>query len=250
MMSSWANVEPLIRIVYGVVILYFVLGGVGFYAINRNKSPETARKSYTKFFTYFIIVNFLFLCIVLKPEFFKYIAVLLTTIGMWELCRLFYLSGYEHKSFFVISIGLFILLGTGFYGFSRLPYHQILYTFLIVAIFDSFSQITGQLWGRKKILPSVSPHKTLGGVTGGIVIAFISSFLLSDLYEISIGVRVFLVVGIIGFAFAGDILASLYKRKYGVKDYSRLIPGHGGVLDRFDSLIVSGAWVAVYNLYI
>src|SRR5690606_41880288 len=71
---------------------------------------------------------------------------------------LFRSSGYEHKSFFVISIGLFILLGTGFYGFSRLPYHQILYTFLIVAIFDSFSQITGQLWGREKILPRSEEH--------------------------------------------------------------------------------------------
>ena len=53
-------------------------------------------------------------------------------------------------------------------------------------------------------------------------------------------------LGVIFFAFAGDILASLYKRKFDTKDFNKIIPGHGGFLDRFDSLIAGGAWAAFY----
>lgn len=247
MMTIWDNVEPIIRVIYGIILLYFLLGGIGFYVINRKKSPEIVRRSYTKFITYFLIVNSMIICMVFRPSFFKYIAIFITIVGLLEMIRVFIKSQFQHVLFFVLSILVFFILGTGFYTFSTLPYKLVLYTFLIVSIFDSFSQITGQLWGKRKIAPATSPHKTIGGVGGGIVVAMVSAFLLSNLYEISIGIRLLLVSGIISFAFAGDLMASLYKRRYGVKDYSRLIPGHGGVLDRFDSLIMSGAWVALFN---
>jgi len=111
---------------------------------------------------------------------------------------------------------------------------------------SSFSQITGQLWGRKKILPSVSPNKTLGGVTGGALTALGSSFLLHSLFEGLAAEKIVLTTGLLLFAFLGDIAASYYKRKYGVKDFSALIPGHGGILDRFDSLLAGGAWAALF----
>ena len=78
--------------------------------------------------------------------------------------------------------------------------------------------------------------------------ALVSAFLLRKLLNISPVGLLLLSAGIIIFAFLGDVAASYYKRKYEVKNFNELIPGHGGFLDRFDSLIAGGAWVACYSL--
>ena len=83
---------------------------------------------------------------------------------------------------------------------------------------------------------------------GGVVIAFLSSFFLKSLVNGSPFYPMRLVAGIITFAFLGDMFASLYKRKFKVKDFSNLIPGHGGFIDRFDSLIAGGTFVTVNEL--
>jgi phosphatidate cytidylyltransferase len=85
---------------------------------------------------------------------------------------------------------------------------------------------------------------------GGGIVALASSILLSSLYGGTLLMSVLLAVGIVVFAFAGDLAASFYKRKFNEKDFGTIIPGHGGFLDRFDSLIAGGAWVAfcVYML--
>jgi len=121
----------------------------------------------------------------------------------------------------------------------------VLYVFLILSIFDSFSQISGQLWGKRKLMPTISPNKTWGGLAGGTLIALISGLLLKNLLYISSIEAIALTVNIILSAFVGDMASSFYKRQYKVKDFSNLIPGHGGFLDRFDSLIASGAWIAL-----
>ena len=121
----------------------------------------------------------------------------------------------------------------------------ILFSFLVLSIFDSFSQITGQLWGRTKIFPNISPNKTAGGLIGGTIIAIGSAFLLNGLYQEPPFKIIIITIGVVIFAFTGDIAASFFKRKYKIKDYSNLIPGHGGFPDRFDSLIAGGAWVAL-----
>jgi phosphatidate cytidylyltransferase len=87
----------------------------------------------------------------------------------------------------------------------------------------------------------------LGGLIGGGLIAITSSFFLCNLFSESNLKTTAISLGVVFFAFTGDLAASFYKRKFNVKDYSNLIPGHGGFLDRFDSLIVAGAWVAFYQ---
>ena len=129
---------------------------------------------------------------------------------------------------------------------GTLDKNLILFAFLILSIFDAFSQISGQLWGKSKIAPEISPNKTVGGTVGGAIISIVSALLLKELYEVVWYRVLIMAAGIVVFAFLGDIAASLYKRKFEVKDYSKLIPGHGGFLDRFDSLIAGGFWVAVF----
>ena len=231
------------RTIYIIILIYFVLGGLGFYLINRNKDPQVARKSYTKFFVYFIIINILFFSIIVNNVVFRYLSVLIIAAGFFEMLKLYRASGFKNNRFFLFSFFIFAILSAGFYFFSGLNQELILFTFLVLSIFDSFSQITGQLWGNSKILPDISPNKTLGGLVGGAITAIASALLLNRLYSGTLLHALFMAAGIVIFAFGGDLLAWLYKRKYNVKDYSNLIPGHGGFLDRFDSLIAGGAWV-------
>lgn len=238
--------KGMIKIIYSIILAYFLLGGIGFYLINRKKDVEVAKKSYTKFASYFFIIHILFFSITIKPEFFRFLSLGIIFISLIELCRL---QGYKKSGqlgFFILSLLIFIPLSSGFYLFSGLDWEVILFVFLTLSIFDSFSQISGQLFGKTKILPEISPNKTLGGLIGGAIFAVGSSLLLGNLYAGVSFKTALMAFGVVIFAFLGDIAASYYKRRYKVKDFSNLIPGHGGFLDRFDSLLVGGAWAAFY----
>ncbi len=231
--------------IYFVILAYFILGFIGFFFINRKKEKKEAQKSWLKFITYFFIIHLLFFSIAFMPALFRIISVVIIAVGFYELFSIHSKAGYLKKPFFMLSAVIFSFLAIGFYFFTGLNSGLILYSFLILSIFDSFSQISGQLWGRTKLLPKISPHKTLEGLAGGAVVAVLSSYLLNDLVGDTFLGPVVLAFGITVFAFLGDITASYYKRKYNAKDFSRLLPGHGGFLDRFDSLIAVGAFVVV-----
>lgn len=231
--------------IYFIVLMYFLIGGIGFYFINRKKSFEAASQNRQKFKTYFLIINAIYLSIAICPLIFRCLSFFIVFIGFYELFKLFKQSGFIHKVCFLKAIYIFIIFSLCFYLFGKQDKELLLFTFLIVSIFDSFSQITGQLWGSKKVFPKISPNKTWGGLIGGTTVSLISSFLLYDLTLRPMQETLFLSIGIVVFSFAGDTLASLYKRKYRVKNFSEIIPGHGGILDRFDSLIAGGAWVAL-----
>lgn len=237
----------MIETIYYIILIYFLLGGIGFYIINRKKDYRVAQKSYTKFGVYFIIINILFFSIAINPLVFQYLSILIIGVGFFELFRLFRKSGYRTKGFYLLSLIVFAILSTGFLLYGTLQKELILFSFIVLSIFDSFSQITGQLFGRKKLFPKTSPNKTLGGLIGGGFIAITSSFFLCNLFSEPKLKTTAISLGVVFFAFTGDLAASFYKRKFNVKDYSNLIPGHGGFLDRFDSLIVAGAWVAFYQ---
>lgn len=234
--------------IYFVILTYFFLGFIGFYFINRKKNPADAHKSWVKYITYFLIIHLLFFSIVFLSEIFRVLAVLIIAGSFFELQNVYRKSDYRNQFLFLISVVILALFSMGFYVFSGFNFQLILFSFLIISIFDSFSQISGQLWGRRKLFPKISPQKTVAGVTGGIVIAIVSSFFLRGLLNGSLLYSLLLATGIIAFAFLGDTIASLYKRIVEVKDYSNSIPGHGGFLDRFDSLIAGGTFVTLSEL--
>ncbi len=117
--------------------------------------------------------------------------------------------------------------------------------FIAAWITDTFAYFTGVFFGKHKLIPKVSPKKTVEGAIGGIVfciIAFIVyGVVLSKIPEANIKPNYWglAIVGLCTSVFSmfGDLLASAIKRSYGVKDYGNLFPGHGGVLDRFDSIM-------------
>jgi phosphatidate cytidylyltransferase len=226
-----------------------LLGAIGFYFINRNKPTEIARQSWTKYISYFIIIHILFFSIVWKPIIFSYLTLLIIIVAAYELYHLHAKSHDKYHKTFMLAIVIWGLCSAGFYRFGLQNKSTILFAFLTLSIFDSFSQISGQLFGRRKIMPTISPNKTLGGLIGGSAIAIVSAILLRDLYPKPLPEVFFMATGIVVFAFVGDISSSWYKRKYKVKDFSHLIPGHGGFLDRFDSLIAVGAWVTLFHFF-
>ena len=124
-----------------------------------------------------------------------------------------------------------------------------------VSVNDSFSYIFGKWIGGKKIAPSMSPNKTYAGLIGGLIssIVFIllfDKFAVLDLNLVDKCVFVF-ILNIIGFL--GDIFESSLKRRAKIKDSSRLLMGHGGMLDRLDSLILTTPvtlfYVIAYHLF-
>ena len=106
---------------------------------------------------------------------------------------------------------------------------------------DAGAFFTGRAWGKRKLAPNISPHKTLEGAIGGIVSGAVGAVLyglillafgfVSHLYSLFF-------FGLLGGLLAelGDLTFSAFKRQYGIKDYGNILPGHGGMLDRFDSM--------------
>jgi phosphatidate cytidylyltransferase len=234
--------------IYLIILAYFLLGGIGFHFINRKKPPGKVKENRIKYITYFIIINVLFFSIVVEPVIFQLISFYIIGTGIWELVKLFKNSGFSLKLFFLLSLFLFVIVSLGFIHFGRLNSGLVLFTFLVLSIFDSFSQISGQLMGRRKIFPSISPEKTVEGLIGGVAVALASAMLLRGITQLAVTDTLLITAGIILFAFAGDVGTSFYKRKYHVKDFARILPGHGGFLDRFDSLIAGGAFVYVFSM--
>ncbi len=112
----------------------------------------------------------------------------------------------------------------------------LLFLVVLTELNDVFQFIWGKSFGKKKILPSVSPNKTWVGFIGGVLTTILVGFFFRFLtpFDLKMVLIVSLVIGVSGFC--GDVVMSAVKRDAGVKDFSNLIPGHGGMLDRMDSL--------------
>ena len=141
----------------------------------------------------------------------------------------------------------------------RAPHGAYLYLlpFIVPWLSDTFAYFCGRLFGKHKLIPSVSPNKTVEGSIGGIVFGIAGcvgyGIAMSKIFDVAIHVWVFAVLGfLISVASQiGDLIFSLIKRRYGIKDYGFIFPGHGGVLDRFDSVVTTAPLIlVVYELLI
>ncbi|MEA4804442.1 phosphatidate cytidylyltransferase [Acetobacterium wieringae] len=122
------------------------------------------------------------------------------------------------------------------------PYYMWL-IFVIAFTTDTAAYFIGKSIGNRKIAPLISPKKTIAGSVGGVVVAALSTILygtiLSSYFSFVLPWYLYLVVGVFGSIAGqcGDLTASMIKRKAKIKDFGTILPGHGGILDRFDSIL-------------
>ena len=229
-------------ILFYIILSFFLLGGIGTYFASRKQNPMTRKKNWLKYFTYFLIVAFLYGIICFAEKIFPWICLLIAFAGLIEIFRLQKMISQKSNVFYPILF-VYMLFAVGFYFFGGLSQPILLYTLFTVCTFDAFSQIAGQLFGKTKIFPRLSPNKTYVGLFGGLFMTVGTCFFVGKMLDLS----VYLGLAICVFSFVGDLLASWVKREYGVKDFSSALPGHGGFLDRFDSFIVAGAFVYLFQ---
>ncbi len=164
---------------------------------------------------------------------------------------LIYFEKTDIRELALILWGIIYLGGFGGYMIllRQLP-QGLTYTFLLlVGVWsnDSFAYFAGIKWGKRRLAPEISPKKSVegacAGIAGTILLALLVAIFFPGWIGLAPGKAVLLGLGISVFAQLGDLLESAMKRYFEVKDTGQLIPGHGGVLDRFDSLLFTAPMV-------
>ncbi len=128
----------------------------------------------------------------------------------------------------------------------------LLLLFLMPAACDVFALVAGMAFGKRKLCPHISPKKTVAGCIGAFVgsmlAGLVSGIIITNCFTDVIPLYHYVLLGFVAgfFSQVGDLSASLLKRFCGIKDFGTYLPGHGGMLDRFDSSIVVAVWIFFY----
>lgn len=153
---------------------------------------------------------------------------------------------YFRFIFYITSSFIFIYLIANFNGFYDPSI--ILGCFILIWVNDSFAYMVGKKFGKQKLFYSISPHKTVEGFLGGLLFCCISASIVSRYVDDSISTSNWLTMAIIVSVFGtlGDLIESKFKRESNVKDSGKIMPGHGGILDRLDSIIFASPYIYLF----
>ncbi|EKN64065.1 phosphatidate cytidylyltransferase [Neobacillus bataviensis LMG 21833] len=237
---------------FPLILLTYFLATVGLYELIKMKNLNI--------FSIHGILSILFLWVLIFPE--KYSDILDTFYySKTELCIVILLLlltytvitknrfTFEDVSFSILSS---LYVGIGFYFFFETRVDgglvYILYSLFMIWATDSGAYFIGKALGRRKLWPEISPNKTIEGSIGGVVCAVIVAILfvlLTDIKGSIIAITIVLSV----FGQIGDLVQSAFKRHFNVKDSGKILPGHGGILDRFDSLIFVWPILHLFHLW-
>lgn len=133
--------------------------------------------------------------------------------------------------------------------------YLVVLVFVIASSSDTFAYFVGKKFGKIKLIPQISPKKTvegaIGGVLGSILVTVLYGYIILDTYFV-IEIYHYIIIALIGSVFSqfGDLVASSIKRFVDVKDFGNIMPGHGGVLDRFDGIIFISPIVYLYCVFL
>lgn len=156
---------------------------------------------------------------------------------------------------FVIAV---FYIGGGCIFLTMIPYKDddfaqflIMGIFILIWVNDTFAYLVGRTLGRTKLFPAVSPKKTIEGSLGGLIFALVTAYIMSW-YEARLSLTEWMVLAavIVISGSLGDLLESKFKRMAGVKDSGAILPGHGGIWDRLDSLVFAAPFAyLVLNIF-
>lgn len=162
-----------------------------------------------------------------------------------------------HYSSVVLSIGVLVLIPSWLaVNQIRLLSHGplvLMSLLLLVWAADTGAYFSGRWLGKHKLSSAISPKKTWEGLYGGILLALIIAFLVSKLIKVNLIYFMILAFVVVLFSVIGDLLESLFKREAGLKDSGQYLPGHGGLLDRMDSLTAAApifllGWIILQHI--
>lgn len=241
----------LVTLTFGGYPLYFFCGAIsvmGLFELYRvfdvHKNP-VSYIGYGAVVALYVFLNPSFGNLIQIPEMFIYVAALIALMTVY----VFRFGKVSAKDVMVIYFGIFYVgLMLSYVYRVRVFEGGEYFVWLIFIgswVNDTCAYFTGYFLGKHKMAPELSPKKTIegaiGGVAGSTVLGLIYGIILSANNAVPVG-NVILITTLAGFigafcAIVGDLAASAIKRNQNIKDYSHLIPGHGGILDRFDSVI-------------
>lgn len=169
-------------------------------------------------------------------------------IGLsFVLILLIMLQNYPNIRIEDVSVNLFILIYIG-WSLSHLVLlrtldngiYLVIYLFVVIWSTDTGAYFAGRLWGKNKLAPVISPKKTKEGAAGGILTSLLAALIYNwffPIFQLPLLLLSSFLISIFGQI--GDLVESAFKRIAGIKDSGKIIPGHGGILDRFDSTILT-----------
>jgi phosphatidate cytidylyltransferase len=238
------------------MIFFIVLAGIGMAIANRKVTVTLNRQRWKKYFTYLLVTGLVLWAII--EGYFHIVSIVIGTLGLVELLRVNIICKDVRQSTRVVSIFIYLYIAVEFIFFAcTFQNSLLLFIYFQVLVFDGYCQIMGQLFGKHKLVPMISPSKTVEGLIGGWLFCIIAGILAAQwldplalpLERSLFGLCAGMLTGLS--AFCGDLLASFYKRKCHVKDFSNWLPGQGGFLDRFDSLLMTGTiYYLAYSIFL
>ena len=157
------------------------------------------------------------------------------------------IAAYDFGSIVLLSVPCFFMV------WLRDVYSpkMLLLVFILLWANDTFAYLTGRLLGKHKLFKRISPGKTIEGSIGGLVFTLAGVTVFSHFVD-WLPMKAAIGMGLIAVVFGtlGDLCESMLKRQAGVKDSGRLIPGHGGILDRFDSVLFAIPFISIFLLMV
>ncbi len=249
---------------FGVLLLLLLVGGMHeFYALAEARGDRPQRLIGMVTGAVLFAVNFAFLSGSagaaggLRPLLAAGMAFLLLLLPLMLVCELYRRGenpaanvGVTLLGICYVALPLTLMAYIPFVGrYAWNPWTMLFFVFIIWAN-DVFAYLVGMAFGRHRLFERLSPKKSwegfFGGVAGALVMGYVASRCMGEAWWVWIGLA--LVAAVTGVL--GDLVESMFKRAAGVKDSGTIIPGHGGILDRFDAMLLAAPFVVVYLWFV